>query len=251
MPNKLLPKSNDSEPSDQVEQTEGIGLITSLDHSVGTGVIERMYQIDVSQFPTGTFEKGDRVEFRAVRSESDPQWRVMSMKKYQENKSKREKENKIHHKVFPGQIAEITQDEIKLNAEVDKNSIKTVTIPIHGALNTDFTWKCGDCMVITLRRQFSDKEVTDELTWNMIKTAVPLRKTFVGKVTKTDNHYLIDNSVYYTEDGGEHYPFGTIVKCVAIKCEQNFGDTTFNWRAIEVEKSNFLQYADPDALASW
>lgn len=98
----------------------------------------------------------------------------------------------------------------------------------------------------------NDDDLPVDLTSSVVLSVAPLQKrTLVGKVTKRHHNFLIDNSIYFTQDICPYpFPLGTVVKCTAIQSTQHIGDGELqfvNWRATKIEKSNFLHYTSPDA----
>lgn len=86
----------------------------------------------------------------------------------------------------------------------------------------------------------------------VVLSVLPLQKrTWVGKVTKRG---VVDNSVYFTKATCKYtFNVGSVVKCTAIQSTQIAGEgddlQILEWRAVQMEKSNFLHYTAPNAEA--
>lgn len=96
-----------------------------------------------------------------------------------------------------------------------------------------------------------DDELPGDLTNSVVLSVAPLQtKTLVGKITRRDQNFLIDNSIYFTQNlCRQQLPLGTVVKCTAIQSTQRIGGGVqqfVNWRAVKMEKSNVPHYTAPD-----
>ncbi len=96
-----------------------------------------------------------------------------------------------------------------------------------------------------------DDDISGNFTKSKIRSFSPLgSKIIVGKITKRHHNFLIDDSVYFTENVCKSsYSLGTAVRCEAIQSTQyiDSNNDSVSWRAVKVEKSEFLHYTAPGA----
>ncbi|ODM95453.1 putative helicase Mov10l1 [Orchesella cincta] len=255
---------NDGEESkdEEIEKKNATGTITNLDPMMGEGIIDRLYKFSIAQFCSDntTFQRGCMVEFEAVRTLSAPQWIVTTMTLHESDVEKTNRERRKYKRVV-AQVQTVCRDYIEVSAGKNKNSPRTIQIPMQiiRSMKTGFHWMSGDWMQLHLENLWAEDEVVNDfdlpadITRGRISGIAALQsKIIVGPVTKRHHHFLIDDTIYFTQSvckSKQLFPLGTFVKCTAIASEQRIvGDDFVSWRAVNVEKSGFLHYTSPDVV---
>jgi len=114
----------------------------------------------------------------------------------------------------------------------------------------------GDWLKVETQRVYEEEindpnvELQHEETLGIITSVKPNEiKTVVGSVTLKKNVHCIDDEIYYTTEvvkGNRVIPLNSRVQCTAVSSTQKFGDLKFQWRAIKVGPSEFIEYtSDP------
>jgi hypothetical protein len=93
----------------------------------------------------------------------------------------------------------------------------------------------------------------DEIYCKILGVEPNQQKNIVGKVVKSQGEICIDGEIYFTLDavkGNRVLPLDTLVQCKAVASTQGVRNRTpFQWRAIEICRSNFMEYtSDPHKL---
>ncbi|ODN03133.1 putative helicase Mov10l1 [Orchesella cincta] len=247
---------------DERETVEATGIITAFDQFGGKGVVDRQYQFDIDKFSEENlgkyFQLGSKVDYKAERSLSQPQWEMKFLKLH-ESKVEKINRERIRHRKVVAQVKAATSEYVKVEIGKELSNL-SIQIPM-GIVRScsKIYWMSGDWMQFNLENLELDEPepgndftLASDVTRGKISGIAPLKtKTIVGKVTKCKRGLLIDHSIYFTQKVCRSnciFPEGTPVRCTAIESSNRVGEgkENVNWRAILVERSRFLQYTASD-----
>ncbi|OXA58303.1 RNA helicase Mov10l1 [Folsomia candida] len=239
--------AGDQEDNDEGrESVQSTGFITRLDESMPKGVIDRTYCFDIKTFcsKNHNFQLHSKVDFEAFRSNASPAWAVTSMKIHVSKKEIQAKET-CRHKIQIMKVVSVGYDWI--DAEWGDNKVQR--LPKLKDLLPKYQIKSGDWLKVHFEQLYEAAEAQglsgDETLGKIISIQPSQQKTIVGKITKRGNEFCVEDYIYVTLEaikGGRQIPLNTLVRCVAVESTQKLKHGEFQWRAVEVSLSNFMQH---------